>query len=117
MATLKDPQILQCFKNALANWRYDGFTTLTDVAADWLDNEFPGATPRDLAHLMHGYLSTGGVIDQQKETRREWTTHDYHYDFRIPYAGRTLYIESRLICEKLDDSDDPIIHVVNIHDA
>lgn len=117
MATLTDAEILKCFKNALANWRYDGFTILADIAADWLDNEIPNLKPRDLARLMHDYVAAGGIIDQQKETRPEWTTHDFHYDFRIPYAGRNLYIETRLICEKPDDPDDPIIHVVNIHDA
>jgi hypothetical protein len=66
---------------------------------------------------MHDFVAAGGIIDQQAETRPEWTTHDYHFDLRIPLSGRVLYIETRLIYRKPDDPDDPRIHVVNIHDA
>jgi hypothetical protein len=66
---------------------------------------------------MHDYVLAGGEIDQQKETRPEWNMHDFHYDLRIPIADRLIYVETRLIYRDAQDPDDPIIHVVNIHDV
>ncbi len=117
MPPLTDPELLSCFKNALANWRYSEFIRLTRIAERWLTAELTGLTVAELGRLMHDFVAAGGVIDQQRETRPEWTAHEYHYDLRIPIRGRLVYIETRLVYQKANDPDDPWIHVVNIHDA
>jgi hypothetical protein len=71
-----------------------------------------------MAKELHDYEQAGGTIDQQAETRELWRTlHDFHYDLRQPIGGRLIYVETRLIYRNADDPDDPIIDVVNIHDA
>ncbi|MSQ93463.1 MAG: hypothetical protein EXR98_02780 [Gemmataceae bacterium] len=117
MSKLTDPEKLACFKNALANWRYEGFIILTEVAFDWIRIHLPTLSPRSLGRLMHESVLGGNEIDQQKETRPEWSVHDFHYDLRFAIDGRLVYIETRLIYDDPDDPDNPIIHVVNIHEA
>jgi hypothetical protein len=117
MPPLTDPEKKACFENALMNWRYEGYILLTDVAYEWMDSNLQGFSVRTLGRIMHEHVMAGGAIDQQKETRPEWDFHDYHYDLRIPIEGRSVYIETRLIYDNPDDPDDPIIHVVNLHDA
>jgi hypothetical protein len=114
---LTEPELLTCYKNALANWRYEGFIVPNELALAWLAKELPGLSAKDLRRLMHAYVAEGGVIDQQRETRPEWNDYDYHYDLRIPCAGRILYVETRLVYQRPSDPDDPIIYVVNVHDA
>jgi hypothetical protein len=63
---------------------------------------------------MHEHASKGQRIDQVRETRPEWNDRDYHYDFRLPWAGRLLYIETILVD---DDPSDPTIHIARIKDA
>src|SRR5437899_1289082 len=110
MPPLTDVALLKCFRNALANWRYEGFLVLTDVAQHWLKFELPGITVRDLGRHLYQFIAAGGIIDQQKETRPEWSTYDFHFDFRIPLKSRLLYIETRLACDHPDDPDDPVIN-------
>jgi hypothetical protein len=117
MPPLTDPEQAACFKNALANWRYEGYILLTDVAYEWMKLNLKGFSVRTLGRNMHEYVSAGGIIDRQKETRPEWDLHDYHYDLRIPIEGRMVYIETRLVYDEPSDPDDPIIQVVNLHDA
>ena len=119
MPPLSDPERLQCYRNALANWRFEGYVRFTELADRWVRKQLAGCTTRDVARLMNDFVngSTPGVIDEQKETRPEWSEHEYHYDLRFEIAGRRLYIESRLFYDDPDDPGDPIIYVVNIHDA
>ncbi len=118
MPPLTDPEKLTCYKNALANWQYEGFMTFTSVALDWLHKHFPGYSTREIAKLLYNYVAAGGEIDQQPETREPWKSlHDHHYDLRITVGDRLIYFETRLSCRDPDDTDDPLIDVVNIHDA
>ena len=57
-----DPEILMCYRNALANWRYDGFVEFLPIAADWLNKEI--GESRDFAHRLHDFVAAGGEIDQ-----------------------------------------------------
>jgi len=63
---------------------------------------------------MHDFLQRREVIDQQPETRPEWSAWPFHYDFRVSLAGRDVYIETIL---QDDDPKDPTIHIVSIHDV
>ena len=63
---------------------------------------------------MHDFMVAGGVPDQVKETRPEWSIWLFHYDFRCTLGGKQLYIETIL---QDDDPDDPTIQIVSIHDA
>ncbi len=117
MPPLTDSEKKACFENALLNWRYEGYIILTDVAYEWMMLNLKGYSARTLGRTMHEYLLAGGTIDQQKETRPEWDIHDFHYDLRIPIENRLVYFETRLIYDDPSDPNDPIIHVVNLHDA
>jgi hypothetical protein len=63
---------------------------------------------------MHDHLQAGGVIDQVPESRPEWDTYPFHYDFRLKLGSRHVYIETIL---QDDDPKDPTVHVVSIHDV
>ncbi len=63
---------------------------------------------------MFRFFAAGGEIDQVRETRPQWSEHQFHYDFRMDIGSRLLYIETILF---EDDPNDPTIHVVSIHDA
>ena len=55
MPTLTDPEQLQCYLNALANWQCEGYITFTDVARRWIRKELANFTAREIARLMHVY--------------------------------------------------------------
>lgn len=114
MPLLTDPEILAQFRAVLANWNYTDYVVAKDTVLNWIANNLRGWELKDVAHAMHDFLASGGVIDQQKETRPEWNTWPYHYDFRLTLAGKARYIETLL---NDDDPRDPTIRVVSIHDA
>jgi hypothetical protein len=114
MAALKDLAILAQFRGALSNWHVTGYVDWKENARTWVRDQLGQHDPRQIARLLHEYVSAGGTIDQVPETRPEWNDRPFHYDLRIPFAGRLLYIETILLD---DDPDDPTIRVVSIHDA
>lgn len=114
MPPLADPDILARFRAALDNWCVTDYVTAKDVALDWAGTNLPGFKLKDLAKLMHEHVGAGGEIDQVRERRPEYNDRDYHYDFRLSWAGRRIYVETILVD---DDPTDPTIHVVSIHDA
>ena len=114
MPTLSDAVILALIGSALANWNYTGYVTAKDVALEWITNNLGGLTLKDVAEAMNDHFQRGDVIDQQPETRPEWSLWPFHYDFRLQLGGRDIYIETIL---QDDDPRDPTIHIVSIHDA
>jgi hypothetical protein len=56
----------------------------------------------------------GGEIDQIPETRPEWDDWPFHYDFRLSWRERQLYIETVLVD---DDPADPYLRIVRIKDV
>ncbi len=114
MARLQDAVILARYRSALANWRYTGYVEWKEFAEAWVRRSLPGWTPRAVAEEMHRFVQAGGEIDQVPERRPEWNDRDFHYDLRVPVAGRVLYVETLLLD---DDPDDPTLYVVSIHDA
>jgi hypothetical protein len=113
MAPLADPQILACFKAVLANWYVTDYVTAKDTALEWAGKHLPCFTLKGLAKLMHQHVQAGGAIDQVRERRHEYSDRDFHYDFRLSWTGRAIYIETVLVD---DDPKDPTIHIVSIHD-
>ena len=114
MVPLTDAAILARFRHALSEWNCTGYVTWKPIAREWVESNLEGFTTRAVGEEMFRFLDAGGEIDQVKETRREWTERRFHYDFRLPIAGRLVYIETILV---EDDPGDPTIHVVSIHDA
>lgn len=114
MAPLQDPDLLARYRSALANWRVTGYVVWKETALTWLRDHLAGSDPRQIAYLMHQHVQAGGIIDQVVERRPEWSDYDYHYDLRLPIAGRLIYVETVLVD---DDPDDPILRIVSIHDA
>jgi hypothetical protein len=114
MARLTDPAMLARYQIALANWQFTGYIEWKETARDWLVTNLGPIPLREIGRLMYVHVTAGGEIDQVTETRPEWSEFDFHYDFRFPIAERLIYIETIL---RDDDSDDPTILVVSIHDA
>ena len=117
MPPLTDPERLQCYRNALANWNCTGYVDFTERAWAWVQAAFPTVTRRQMARLLYKYVNEGGEIDEQPETREGWRDrHAFHHDLRVLIKGRLVYFETRLIYRKPNDPDDPRIEVVNAHD-
>jgi hypothetical protein len=114
MAPLADPHLLSCFRAVLRNWHVTDYVTAKAEALEWAGKNLPGFQLKALAKLVHDHVAAGGEIDQVRERRPEYNDRDYHYDFRLPWAGWLLYIETVLVD---DDPSDPTIHVVRIKDA
>jgi len=113
MPPLSDPAILAQIKAVLANWNFTGYVTAKDLALEWMKDEL-GLTLKDVAKAMNLHCQFGGVIDQQPETRAEWSDWPFHYDLRLPLSGRDVYIETIL---QDNDPSDPTLHIVSVHDA
>jgi hypothetical protein len=114
MAALTDATILAMFRYALMEWGCAGYITWKPVAREWVERNLDGYTTRAVGEEMFRFFQSGGIIDQVRETRPEWSEYRFHYDFRLPIAGQMIYIETVLIDR---DPTDPTIHVVSIHGA
>jgi hypothetical protein len=114
MPRLTDPDILALFRQVLDNWYVTDYVTIKDTPFTWAGRNLSGFTVKALARLMYDHFHAGEEIDQVRETRPEWNDRPYHYDFRLAWCGRRLYIETVLVD---DDPTDPTIHIVSIHDA
>ena len=111
-----NPIILTCFRTILADWAYTGTVTIkeADGAERWAQKKLPNFAVKHLAKLMHDHVQAGGVIDQKPEKRPEYTDRDFHYDFRLAWVGRAIYVETILVD---DDPKNPYIHIVSVHDV
>jgi hypothetical protein len=114
MAPLVEPQILSRIKAVLSNWSFTDYVTAKGVALEWAGKNLEGFNLKNLAKLMYDHVQAGRVIDQVRERRPEYSDRDYHYDFRLLWAGRHIYVESVLVD---DDPKDPTIQIVSMHDA
>jgi hypothetical protein len=114
MPPLTDPQILASIIQVLRNWHVTDYVTWKDVARDWVGQHLELMSPRDIARTLHEHVEKGGVIDQVRERRPEWSDRDFHYDFRVSISERIIYVETILVD---DDPTDPTIHIVSIHDV
>jgi hypothetical protein len=118
MARLTDPERLQAYKNALSHFAIRGYVEfdLNKQSHDWIQKNLRNIPLRELAHLMQQHVESGGVIDEVRETRPEWSgEHEYHYDLRLSVYGTRVYIETRLDFVPPFVPDDPSIMVVNVH--
>src|SRR5581483_3977448 len=108
---------LRCYRNALRNWACEGYVTPKRSrqggcrVLEWLVSELPQYSWRDICRELHAYVQNGGRIDEQVETRPEYTSDEFHYDLRVLIGGRHLYFETVLLCDDPDDPDDPMIVV------
>jgi hypothetical protein len=114
MPPLTYPVILACFKAVLCNWYVTDYVTAKDGALQWAGINLDKFSLKSLAQLMYEHVQAGGTIEQVRETRPEWDDWPFHYDFRLPWFGRPLYIETVLVD---DDPKDPYIRIVRIQDA
>lgn len=114
MPPLADPELVNCFRGILSNWHVTDYVTAKDEALEWAGKNLPGFTLKSLAKLMNEHVRHGGAIDQVRETRPEWNDRAFHYDFRLSWGTRPLYIECVLID---DDPSDPYLRIVRIKDA
>ncbi|HYV38187.1 MAG TPA: hypothetical protein VE988_21050 [Gemmataceae bacterium] len=119
MAKLTDPEILTCYCNALANWRYAGYIVFERDAEHGLRRHLPRIMQQDFQEMLFNFVTNeGGEIDQVAETREEWRDHwSHHFDLRPIVDGVKIYVETRLKYSMPEDPDDPVIFVVNIHPA
>ena len=114
MPPLSDPVIVAQFRQVLVEWNCTGYVTAKEVARNWIATNLGGLDLKAVAKAMHDFMAAGGVPDQVKETRPEWSLWPFHYDFRLTLGGKHLYIETIL---QDDDPRDPTIQIVSVHDA
>ena len=114
MPPLEDAELLKCFKRILSNWNVTDYVTAKDEAIAWAGKNLPGFTLKLLAKQMNEHVEGGGEIDQVRETRPEWNDWPFHYDFRLSWDERPLYIETVFVD---DDPSDPYLRIVRIKDV
>ena len=116
MAPLNDSTRLAAYKDALANWRYEGYIQFKETAYDWIKRELDNITLKEFGRLMFEYVAEGGEIDEVRETRPEWSgEYEFHHDLRFTIQGKPVYIETCLHYQTPFVLDDSIILVVNVH--
>jgi hypothetical protein len=63
-------------------------------------------------------MNTSMAVGQSMNKCPEYAHNEFHYDLRMCIGGRRLYFETVLkVVKDASDPDDPIIIVVNVHDA
>lgn len=107
---------LRCYRNAINNWNARGYILFSRRVEEWIRNDL-ALSADDVRRSMHDHVIAGGAIDEQIEKRPEYVSYQFHYDLRITIGGRRVYFETVLICHDPSDADDPVIQVVNAHDA
>ncbi len=119
MARLTDPEILARYKQALADWEFEGAIVLKGRAPESLRTTLEGVTEKEFKETLYRFVcEENGEIDQVKEEREPWRYHwEWHYDLRPTIHGMKLYIETRLYPESFSSRHDPIIQVVQIKPA
>src|SRR5437870_5323049 len=111
MPPLEDPDLWARFKSILGNWYVTDYVTAKEEALEWAGKNLDGFTLKTLAKEMNEHVQAGGEIDQVRETRPEWNDWPFHYDFRLAWKGRRLFIETLLVD---DDPSDPYLRIVRI---
>lgn len=65
---------------------------------------------------MQEYVSSGGQVDEVRETRPEWSgRYEFHFDLRFTIQTKPVYVETRLHYRLPLVPDEAWILVVNIH--
>jgi hypothetical protein len=94
---LTDPGRLAAYKDALNNWSTRGYIQfeLTEESHRWVRRELSNITLRDIGRLICEHVANGGEIDEQTETRENWSEqHEFHHDLRLPIRNKVVYIET-----------------------
>ena len=113
MAPLANREILAAFREALREWKCEGYVVWLRRPGEWLRKNIENEDIRSVSKRMHEYFEAGGKIDQAPERREPWRDrYEFHYDFRFSIAGRKIYIETVLDLT----STGPTVTVVNLHD-
>jgi hypothetical protein len=110
---LIDIETLRKYREALQQWKCDGYIVWLRVPSEWLRQNIDGENEQTVAKLMFDYFDGGGEIDRAIERRDPWRDrYDYHYDFRFRINGRPIYIETVLDVT----GTGPTITIVSMHD-
>ncbi len=113
MARLTDPKLLSLIREALSEWRVDGYVVWKRLPAEWLRKELEGQTQKAIAKLLHEHVDAGREIDQVQERRERYRDrYEFHFDFRLTIDERRVYIETTLD----ESSTGPTITIVSMHD-
>ncbi len=113
MPPLTDPERLRHYKHALSLWYVSGYVLWKPIAREWINENLPGLTAREVGRLMHEHVEAYG-LEEAPEKRPEYSGDRYHYDLRLPIGRREVYIETLLVMGR--NVDDTVIQVVSIHD-
>lgn len=118
LAPLTDPERLAAYRDAAANWRFEGFIRFatSDQAKRWTRSNLNDMAASEIAQHIAEFVACGGEIDEVRERRGEWQDrYEFHYDLRLTIQAKLVYIETRLVFSPPFRPDDPYILVVNIH--
>lgn len=113
MARLTDQTLISLIREALSEWRADGYVVWKRLPAEWLRKELDGQTQKSVAKLLYDHVIANGEIDQVRERRERYRDqYEFHFDFRLTIDGRPVYIET-----VLDEfRTGPTLTIVSMHD-
>src|SRR5437762_2414355 len=116
MARLTDPETLDRYKQALADWTIEGAIELEGRAPEGLRTTLEGVTVKCFKEAICRYVcQDNGEVDQVKEERQPWCHHwEWHYDLRLTISGIKVYVETRLDPESFSNDKEPVVRVVQI---
>lgn len=112
---------LRCYREVLLqNWNVDGYILFKPICEDWLRNELPQYTQRDINRKLYEHVRDGGSIDERTEQRSgseaDYTPFRYWYRIRLQLDHRRIFFETILAVKDENDPDRSTIFVVSIHD-
>lgn len=119
MARLTDPEILERYKQALAEWAVGGAMVLEDRAPEGLKTTLKGVTQKYFKECLFRYVcEEEGEVDQVKEERENWCKQwEWHFDLRPTIDGIKVYVETRLYPESFSSHEEPSILIFQIKPA
>jgi hypothetical protein len=119
MARLTDSEVLERFRQALADWKFEGAVQLQGRAKEGLRLTLEGVTEKHFKEALFRYVCEGnGEVDQVREQREPWRDFwEWHYDLRPTINGVKLYVETRLDPESFCSDKDPSVIIVQVKPA
>jgi len=113
MPPLEDPTIREKILEALSHSESGEHVQFTRQAESGRLDTIPRVTKARLVDVVRQWTSAGKKINQAKEHREPYCRHhEYHYDFKIKFGEKLIYIETVLDQSR---NDYPELIVVNIH--
>ena len=111
MPPLRDANTIERIREALMYWHNDGVFCLRRPTED-IDRYLDGYELGGVVEEMLKFIDGGGEINVAEDrTEFRSASSPYHYEFRMPIAGKNIYIETILSEAKRG----PVLTIVSLH--